>query len=53
MRTYFDRVAMDQDQRRSSDLERLDQVMLYGELAPMGGGLLYLRLHRLEKLEEP
>jgi len=53
MRTYFDRVVMDQEQRRSYDLDRLDHVMLYGELAPMGGGLLYLRLHRLEKLEEP
>jgi hypothetical protein len=53
MRTYFDRVAMDQDQRRSFDMDRLDHVMLYGGLAPMGGGLLYLRLHRLEKLEEP
>jgi hypothetical protein len=53
MRAYFDRIAMDRDQRRSADVKRLDHVMLYGELAPMGGSLLYLRLHRLEKLEEP
>ena len=53
METYFDRIAMDKDQRRSSGVQRLDPVMLYGELAPLGGGLLYLRLHRLEKLEEP
>ena len=53
METYFDRIAMDKDQRRSSGVQRLDPIMLYGELAPLGGGLLYLRLHRLEKLEEP
>ncbi len=52
MQEYFDRVAMDQEQRRSYRLNRLDLVMIFGELAPMGGGLLYLRVHRLEKLEE-
>ena len=53
MRGYFDRVVMDEDQERSYKLSRLDHIMLYGELAPMGAGLLYLRLHRLEKLEVP
>lgn len=53
MHGYFDRVVMDEEQQRSAKLSRLDRIMLYGELAPMGGGLLYLRVHRLEKLEEP
>jgi hypothetical protein len=52
MQGYFDRVAMDEEQRRSYALHRLDPVMIFGELASMGGGLLYLRVHRLHKLEE-
>jgi hypothetical protein len=53
MHGYFDRVVMDEEQQRSYKLSRLDRILLYGELAPLGGGLLYLRVHRLEKLEEP
>lgn len=52
MREYFDRLAMDRDQRRTSDLKRLDHVAIYGELASMGGDLLYLRVNRVQKLEE-
>lgn len=52
MEEYFDRLAMDRDQRRTYTLRRLDQVMVYGELASLGSGLFYLRVHRLEKLEE-
>ncbi len=50
---YFDRMVMDKDQERSFKLSRLDRILVYGELAPLGGGLLYLRVHRLVKLEEP
>lgn len=53
MRGYFDRLVMDAGQRRAYQPSRLDHVMVYGELAPLGGGLLYVRVHRLEKLEEP
>lgn len=52
MQEYFDRVVMDREQRRASKLSRLDHILIYGELAPMGGGLLYLRMHRLQKLDE-
>lgn len=52
MREFFDRVAMDREQRRASDLKRLDHVAIYGELASMGGDLLYLRVNRVQKLEE-
>jgi hypothetical protein len=52
MREHFDRMAMDPDQRRSCQLKRLDPLLIYGELASMGGGLLYFRVHRIQKLEE-
>ncbi len=52
MREYFDRVAIDREQRRFYKFQRLDPVLIYGELAPMGKGLLYLRVHRMQKLEE-
>ena len=52
MKEYFDRMVMDREQRRSYKLSRLDHIMIYGELAPMGGGLLYLRVHRLQELAE-
>ncbi|MDI6854935.1 MAG: hypothetical protein QME75_15185 [Deltaproteobacteria bacterium] len=52
MQAYFDRVVMDKEQRRLYKLNRLDHIMIYGELTPMAGGLLYLRMHRLQKLEE-
>jgi hypothetical protein len=52
MQAYFDRVVMDREQRRAYKLNRLDHIMIYGELASMGGGLLYLRVHRLQELDE-
>jgi hypothetical protein len=52
MEQYFDRIAMDREQRRTYTVRRLDHVRLYGELASMGSGLLYLRVHRLENLED-
>ncbi len=52
MQAYFDRVVMDKEQRRLYKLNRLDHILIYGELAPMAGGLLYLRMHRLQKVDE-
>jgi hypothetical protein len=52
MQAYFDRVVMDREQRRLYKLNRLDPVLIYGELAPMAGGLLYLRMHRLQITDE-
>lgn len=52
MRGYFDLMAVDREQRPAFRVKRLDRVLVYGELAKMGGGLLYVRVHRLENLEE-
>ncbi len=52
MQGYYDRVVMDDDQRRSYRLQRLDRIMIYGELANLGPGLLYLQVHHIDKLEE-
>jgi hypothetical protein len=51
MQGYFDLAALDSSQKNSYRLHRLDHVMLYGELAPLGPGL-YLRVHHIEKIEE-
>ncbi len=52
MRGYFDRVAMDPGQRQAFHLERLEHIEIYGQMAALGPGLLYLRVDRLEKILE-
>ncbi|MBW1917573.1 MAG: hypothetical protein JRI57_06070 [Deltaproteobacteria bacterium] len=52
MHDYFDRVAMDSAQERTYQLHRLDPIILYGELVPLGGRQLYLRVHHIQK-DEP
>ena len=52
MHDYFDQVAMDAAQERTYQLRRLDPILLYGELVPLGGGKLYLRVHHIQK-DEP
>ncbi|MFP3868483.1 MAG: hypothetical protein ACLFUU_10010 [Desulfobacteraceae bacterium] len=52
MRDYFDRAAMDAAQQRTYQLHRLDAIILYGELVPLGGGQHYLRVHHIQK-DEP
>ncbi len=56
MREYFDLAALDKDKVdkdkiKGSTIKRMDHVMIYGELASLGVGL-YLRVHRIEKIEE-
>ncbi len=51
MQGYYDRLAMDREQRERLKLKRLDRLMIYGEVTSMGPGLTYLRLHRVEELE--
>jgi hypothetical protein len=51
MRGYFDLAALDPSQKRTYELHRLDHIMIYGELASLGPGL-YLRVHRIDKIEE-
>ncbi|MDD5642028.1 MAG: hypothetical protein PHX53_10285 [Syntrophales bacterium] len=48
---YYDLAALDRSQARAYQPRRLDHIMIYGELASLGPGL-YLRVHRIEKIEE-
>ncbi len=51
MRGYYDRLALTREQQRNLSLKRLEQVRVFGELAPLGLGTLYVRVHHLERLE--
>lgn len=52
MHGYYDRLALERDQVEKVPLQRLQAVRVFGELAPLGFGVLYLRAHHLEPLEE-
>lgn len=47
---YFDRAAMTFKQRSEFHPKRLDPLILYGELVPLGGGRLYFQTHHLEQV---
>jgi len=49
MQGYFDKVVMDGSQQREFDLKRLDPIILYGEVVPLGGKQVYLRVHHIAK----
>jgi hypothetical protein len=51
MQGYFDLAALDPALVRDYQPRRLDHIMIYGELAALGPGL-YLRVHRIERIEE-
>jgi len=51
MQGYFDLGAMSAELRREFDPKRLDPLIIYGELVPMGGRRLYLQVHHLELRE--
>ncbi|MGQ9688386.1 MAG: hypothetical protein ACUVXF_06315 [Desulfobaccales bacterium] len=51
MHGYYDRLALNQEQQRDWKLKRLEPVRVFGELAPLGFGALYLRVHHFERLE--
>ncbi len=50
MRGYYDLAALDASRVERYKLQRLDHVMVYGELSALGQDL-YLRVHHLEKIE--
>ena len=50
MQGYYDRLALTQEQQRALKLKRLDEVQVYGQLAPLGFGALYLHAHQVERL---
>ncbi len=51
MRGYYDRLALTRSQKGQWDLKRLEQVRVFGQLAPLGFGTLYLQVHHIEPLE--
>jgi len=53
MRGYYDRLALTRRQQRDWPLRRLEQVRVYGQLASLGFGVLYLQAHHVERLEDP
>jgi hypothetical protein len=48
---YYDLAALDPSMVKPKQPGRLDHIMIYGELASLGPGL-YLRVHRIERIEE-
>lgn len=51
MQSYYDLAALDSSVVRAYQPRRLDHIMIYGQLASLGPGL-YLRVHRIERIEE-
>ena len=51
MRGYYDRLALTRQQQEDWRLARLEHLRVYGQLAPLGVGVLYLQAHYLERLE--
>jgi hypothetical protein len=41
---------MSHAQRLEFNPKRLDPLIIYGELVPMGGSMLYLLVHHLERV---
>jgi len=52
MKGYFDRLVMNEEQKESYRLKRLEHLLVYGELAEMGLNLLYLQVHHIDRIEE-
>lgn len=51
MQGFYDRLAMDADQKARLQVRRLTRLRLYGEVLPLGPRLTYVRLHQAEELE--
>jgi hypothetical protein len=51
MQGYYDRLAMTRQQQQDWRLKRLERLRVYGQLASLGFGVLYLQVHQLERLD--
>jgi hypothetical protein len=51
MQGYYNRLALTRTQQRDWDLKRLEHVRVFGQLAPLGLGVLYLQAHHVEQLD--
>jgi hypothetical protein len=49
LKGYFDRGVMSYAQRLEFKPKRLEPLIIYGELVPLGGSQLYLQVHHLER----
>jgi hypothetical protein len=49
---YFDRLALSRKGLRELDLKRLEHVRIYGRLAHLPFGILYLQAQHVERLDE-
>jgi hypothetical protein len=52
MQGYFDRLALGREMRRQLDLKRLEHVRIYGRLAHLPFGFLYLQAQHVDRLDE-
>ncbi len=48
---YYDRLVLTPEQRRDWHLKRLEHVRVYGQLANLGFGILYLQAQHLDRLD--
>lgn len=51
MRSYYDRWALTREQQQDWRLKRMEPLRVYGQLAALGFGVLYLQTHHLERLD--
>jgi len=51
MQGYWDRLVLTRQQQREWDLRRLEHVRIYGQMANLGFGILYLQAHHLDRLD--
>ncbi len=49
---YFDRLALSGNLRRALELKRLEHVRIYGRLAHLPFGILYLQAQQVDRLDE-
>ena len=49
MTGYFDRGVMSHPQRLQFNPKRLEPLIIFGEMVPLGGSKLYLLVHHLER----
>ena len=51
MTGYYDLAALSPEQAEKYKINRLDPILIYGELSPLKPGV-FLRVHHIEKIEE-
>jgi hypothetical protein len=52
MQGYFDRLALSGGERAELDLKRLEHVRIYGRLAHLPFGILYVQAQHVDRLDE-